>query len=227
MSMKEFVPNSVNVKDMMDSAKIARAKSKIVSSACGQVVKLLNEITGSNHTKIAKSNTDGLKGDRLFTGIMRIEARTIDKGESKTISIPIQIENSVIKSMDKYIVKKKLSAIEPTNSRHLMSDDRMASQISEFKTKEAELAKESEAVDKESKILNAKEIEVPSQVGNGNTPDKDMVKSMEYEKVNLPDATIGDIITIGSKVWKIEGEVPNAFGQAESSKWQLVLQEGK
>lgn len=226
---KEFSTDSVKIKDMMDSAEMSRAKSRIVSSISGIAAKTLNYITGAQDTRITKSNTSELTGDRVFSGVVRVTCSVTDCGDRKEIEVPFSVKSSVIKKPDVYIIKKKLAAIEPTNSRHLQSEDRMSNVIASMKEREDAMVKEEDDINKGSKIFEkeAKVIEVAKGAGGINTTDGQMVKHLEYEKISLPsDVESGDEIVIGAKRWKVSEGVGD-YGQEKSNKWILDLIEGK
>lgn len=222
--MKEFGASGFNLHVANQKAEETRMKGRITSNASNMAVKILNDITGSQSCRIVKSNTDGLIGDRVFSGVLKVTASVVDHGDRKEIEVPFQVENSIVKNPNRYIVKRKLSFINPTTSRHLNSDERMSSQIDALKKQEESIpAKEGEGKD-----ITAKTIEIPSGTGGGgaNTTDRDLVKRMEFEKVNLPaDTAVDDRIVVNGRTWKVEGDAPNSFGQEHSSRWILSLVE--
>lgn len=223
MISKEFSPQDYNVKTMMENAETARLKGRLASNASNQAVKVLKAITGASNCKIVKADISGLSGDRVFSGTLRVTASIVDKGDVKEISIPFMVEKSTVKSPDQYIIKKKLASIQPKTSRHLDEVSRMNKVVAEMKVKDELYDKENDELIKDSPLFEkgAKEIEIPSS--GINTPEKDIVKSMLYEKVNLPDDTeAGDVININGRKWAVEEGVAD-FGQASATTWNLKL----
>ena len=161
MLSKEFQTDSVAVSNAMHNAELARLRGRLISAASGLIVKALNEITGARDCRIIHANTDGLVGDRVFTGTMRIEASVSDHGDRKVINIPVVVEKSVIAKLDQYIIKKKLASIESKSSRHLGEVERLEKNMSALKESEAEVIKAEAELIKDSPIFSkeAKEIE--------------------------------------------------------------------
>lgn len=233
---KSFEPMGFNLETALMKAEKTRLQGRIVSTASNMVVNTLRELTGSTDCKITGNDTSKLAGDRVFDGIVRIKASVNDHGYRKEIEIPFKVEKSVIKSADKYIIKKKLASIQPTGTKHLGDIDRMATMLQAQKDVEDALQKEASEIENESQIYKnlkkdeikkeAKEITIP--MDGANVADKDVKKTIRYNKANMLQENIeeGDIIHIGGRSYKVSNE-PDGFGKEDSGFWVLTLQEGK
>ena len=224
MQSKEFGTDTSKVQKMLNDAETARMKGRIVSSASGLAVKVLGSITGDMGVHIVGHDASNLVGDRNFSGTLRIEASVRQEGIEKIINIPFIVEKSVVKSPDTYIIKKKLASIQPKTSRHLGEEERLTKNMADLKEKEAAIVKEETEFIKGSPILDkeAKEINIPS--GGVSTSEKDLVKSMQYDKINLPlDTEVDDTISLNGRTRKVSEGVGD-FGQP-STKWNLTLVE--
>lgn len=226
---KAMQANDVNVSRVLQKMEVERLKGRLVSQACNYVIQSLNKITGYGDCRIVKSDASGLSGTRLFSGTLKVTARVADKGNVKTLEIPIEVGSSSLNLPKLSIIASKLAEIVVEDTLHKSVGEKVVKQLKDIQAKADAAKKTSEdaaakrAADREEK---GKEVILPgSTSGASAVPQAQVSKELIYSKAMLPaNLVAGDIIPLSGRRYKLT-EAKSNMQAGVSTDWILVLQE--
>ena len=239
MYRKATDAESAKMSNVMQSMEKERLKGKVVANVSHDIIKMLGNITGSVDCKIAKSDTSDLKGNKAFSGTLKITASVTDKGYLKVIEIPIGIVGSVHTLPSVEVVKQKLASVVIENPIHRSVGEKVAENLKNIEAREKKIAEDTKVasdkrveerkveagVDVEAvKEKEGKEVTLPNG-GFSYVPYAEVASTITYSKTALPLSIVeGDTICVAGRRYKVMEGKDAMNSEGKSSTWVLVLE---